>query len=141
MLVPLSTVLAVLLAIPTLWTFTPGANISTAVPKLENEARVSVALSIAPTVMADGAEAGESFNASCYFMSASSFDMNRRYTFSFPAATTQTTPALVAAAIAEFKAVDLEPPIDMLTTAFPASPLEVAFVVAFQRQLSSFPGK
>jgi hypothetical protein len=76
MLVPLSTVLAVSLAIPTLCTFTPGANISPAVPKLENEARVSVALSIAPTVMADGAEAGESFNASCYFMSASSFDMN-----------------------------------------------------------------
>ena len=70
MLVPLRTVLAVLLAIPTLCTFTPGAKISTAVPKLENEARVSVALSIAPTVIADGADAGESFNASCYFRSA-----------------------------------------------------------------------
>ena len=75
-LVPLRTVLAVLLAIPVLCTVTPGAKISTAVPKLENEARVSVALSIAPTVMADGAEAGELFNASCYFLSASSLYMS-----------------------------------------------------------------
>jgi hypothetical protein len=43
--------------------------------------------------------------------------------------------------MAEFKAVDLEPPIDILTTAFPARPLAVAFVVAFQRQLDSLPGK
>jgi hypothetical protein len=44
-------------------------------------------------------------------------------------------PALVAAAIAEFKEVGLDPPIDILATAFLASPLAVTFVVAFQRQL------
>jgi len=66
MLVPLNIVEAVLLVIPTLRTLTPGAKTSTAVPKFENEARESDALLIAPTVMAEGAEAGEVFFASTY---------------------------------------------------------------------------
>ena len=49
-------------------------------------------------------------------------------TFSFPAATTTVMPALVKAEIAELSAVDFGPAIDMLTTAFPASPRAVAFV-------------
>ena len=67
----LNIVLVVFLVISTFWTLIPAAKLFIAVPKLENEARVSVALSIAPTVMVDGAEAGESFNAYCYLMSAS----------------------------------------------------------------------
>ena len=63
MLVPLRVADAVLLVIPTLRTFTPGAKISTAVPKFEKEALAS-AESTAPTVMADGAEAGEVLRAS-----------------------------------------------------------------------------
>jgi hypothetical protein len=54
---------ALLLVIPTLKTFTPGAKMSTALPKMENEALVS-AESIAPTVIADGADAGEELRAS-----------------------------------------------------------------------------
>jgi hypothetical protein len=66
-LVPLNTALAVLLVIPTDCTLTPGANISTAAPKLEKEALVSVDASMAPTVMTEGAEAGEVVFASTYF--------------------------------------------------------------------------
>ena len=65
MLVPLSTAVAVSVAIPTLWTLTPGAKISTAVPKLENEALASFP-SMAPTVIAVGADPGDVFKASCY---------------------------------------------------------------------------
>ncbi len=65
MLVPLKTAVDVSLVIPTLWTLTPGAKISTAAPKLENEALASFP-SIAPTVMAVGAEPGDVFKASCY---------------------------------------------------------------------------
>ena len=65
MLVPLRVAVSVLLVTPTLRTFTPGAMISTPAPKFENEALVSVEASIAPTVIAVGAEAGESFAASC----------------------------------------------------------------------------
>jgi len=42
---------------------TPGAKISTPGPKFDHDGLVSV-LSIAPTVMAEGAEAGEKFRAS-----------------------------------------------------------------------------
>jgi hypothetical protein len=49
-------------------------------------------------------------------------------TFSFPAATTTTTPAFVTAAIAVLSAVDLEPPRDMFMMAFPARPLAVALL-------------
>lgn len=64
MLVPLNVAVDVSLLIPTLKTLTPGANISTALPKLENEAFASFP-SMAPTVIADAAEAGEVFRASC----------------------------------------------------------------------------
>jgi hypothetical protein len=67
MLVPLNTALAVSLVMPTDCTFTPGANISTAAPKFEKEALVSVDASMAPTVMAEAAEAGEVVFASIYF--------------------------------------------------------------------------
>jgi hypothetical protein len=50
------------------------------------------------------------------------------HTFSLPAATTATTPALVRAAIAALSADDLEPPNDMFITAFPANPRAVALV-------------
>ena len=66
MLVPLRIFVAESLAIPTLRTFTPGAKMSTALPKLEKEALVSDVLVSAPTVIASGADAGESFRASCY---------------------------------------------------------------------------
>ncbi len=65
MLVPLSTAVEVSVAIPTLWTLTPGAKISTAVPKLENEALASLP-SMAPTVIAVAADPGDVFKASCY---------------------------------------------------------------------------
>jgi hypothetical protein len=67
-LVPLNTALALLLVMPTDCTLTPGAKISTAAPKFENEALVSVDASMAPTVMAEGAEAGEVELASICFM-------------------------------------------------------------------------
>lgn len=60
MLVPLSETEAVLLVIPQLKTLTPGAEISSAAPKFEKDALASLA-PIAPTVTAEGAEAGESF--------------------------------------------------------------------------------
>lgn len=86
---------------------------SSEVPKLEKEARASVELSMAPTVIADGAEAGEVLPASW---------------FSLPAATTTVTPALVNAAIAELSAADFEPPIEIFNTALPESLRAVAFV-------------
>jgi hypothetical protein len=130
-LVPLNTALALLLVMPTDWTFTPGAKISTAAPKFENEALVSVDASMAPTVMAEGAEAGEVELASICFLFCQDREARwkrRGSTLSFPAATTTTTPALVSAAIALFSAVLLLPPILMFSTAFPANPLAVAFV-------------
>jgi len=65
MLVPLRVAVAVLLVMPTLRTSTPGAKMSTTAPKLENEAFSSVRASMAPTVMAAGADAGESFAEFC----------------------------------------------------------------------------
>jgi hypothetical protein len=64
MLVPLNVAVLVSDLMPTDKTLTPGANTSTAAPKFENDAFASFA-STAPTVIADGAEAGESFDASC----------------------------------------------------------------------------
>lgn len=84
---------------------------STSAPKFENDALASFA-SMAPTVIADGADAGETLAASW---------------FSFPAATTTVTPARVSAATAELRAADLEPPMDMFITALPARPRAVAF--------------
>ena len=128
-LVPLNTALALLLVIPTLCTFTPGAKISTAAPKFEKEALVSVDASMAPTVIADGADAGEVLLASTWSSSIPLHASEQgEHTLSFPAATTTTTPALVSAAIALFKAVLLLPPMLIFSTAFPAKPLAVAFV-------------
>lgn len=50
--------LTVVLPIHELITDCPGANTSTTEPKLEKDARAS-AMVVAPTVMADGARAGE----------------------------------------------------------------------------------
>src|SRR5689334_15112675 len=61
-------------------TLTPGAKMSTQVPKLENEARASVFM-VAPTVRASGVRAGEVPQASA---------------LSLPAATPKTTPAATA---------------------------------------------
>ena len=49
---------------PTDSTLTPGAKMSTSLPKLEKRALVSVWASMAPTVMALGADAGEKSAAS-----------------------------------------------------------------------------
>jgi hypothetical protein len=130
-LVPLNTALALLLVMPTDCTLTPGAKISTAAPKFENGALVSVDASMAPTVMAEGAEAGEVELASICLMfrqDQKAGEGRRGSTFSFPAAATTTTPALVSAAIALFNAILLLPPILIFSTAFPANPLAVAFV-------------
>ena len=59
--VPLRTSLSVLLAMPTLSTSTPGAKMSTSAPKLLKSAIWSLVWSMAPTVMALGAEAGLTF--------------------------------------------------------------------------------
>src|SRR5690348_4676965 len=56
--------------------FSPGAKMSTQLPKLENDARASV-LVVAPTVMADGVLAGDTLQA---------------FSFELPAATTSVTP-------------------------------------------------
>ena len=66
MLFPLNPAEAVSDVMPTDWTFTPGAKMSTDVSKLEKEALASVEESMAPTVMAVGAEAGEVRPASCW---------------------------------------------------------------------------
>jgi hypothetical protein len=123
MLVPLSTAVEVSVAIPTLWTLTPGAKISTAVPKLENEALASLP-SMAPTVIAVGADPGDVFKASCYWgVTSCMYEVfilgEWQLTFSFPAATTTVTPARVKAAIAELSAFDFAPPRDIFMTDFP----------------------
>lgn len=64
MLVPLMMLVAESLSIQALSTLTPGAKMSTMVPKLEKEAMMSLLALMAPTVMAEVAEAGESFAAS-----------------------------------------------------------------------------
>jgi hypothetical protein len=81
----------------------PGANTSTQLPKLENEERASVFV-VEPVVSAEGARAGETLQA---------------FWFSFPAATTTVTPAVVIRATAESVAEDAEPPRLMLATEGP----------------------
>lgn len=81
-------------------TLTPGAKMSTTDPKLENEARLSL-MSMAPTVMANGSEAG---------------DLVEAWTFSFPAATTTVTPLAIVLRTAVFKEAEYAPPRDMLRT-------------------------
>lgn len=79
---------------------TPGAKISRAEPKFEKDGLASLE-SMAPTVMAEGAEAGETLAA---------------FWFSLPAATTTVIPALKAAVTALLTAVEKEPPRDMERT-------------------------
>lgn len=60
--VPEMLLVSVLLPIQELMTLWPGAKMSTTLPKLENEARASPIV-VAPTVMAEGARAGDVFAA------------------------------------------------------------------------------
>ena len=83
---------------------TPGAKISTHSPKLENDARLSN-LSVAPTVIASGADAGDAVQASAR---------------EFPAATTVAIPRSTSEAMAALKERFLPPPRLMLAT--PATP-------------------
>lgn len=80
---------------------TPGAKTSKQVPQLEKEALRSVE-SLAPTVKAFVADAGDVLHASA---------------FSFPAATAKGIPAATALSTALFSVVDLPPPKDMDATA------------------------
>jgi hypothetical protein len=66
MLVPLRVSVSVLEPMPTLSTLTPGAKMSTEAPQLEKLALRSLRASMAPTVMALGADAGDVLAASCY---------------------------------------------------------------------------
>lgn len=66
MLVPLSTFVSTSERMPTERTLTPGAKMSTERPKLEKEARASEFASMAPTVMALGAEPGDVLAVSCW---------------------------------------------------------------------------
>lgn len=61
--VPEILLVEVVLSIQELMTSCPGAKMSTTLPKLENEARAS-AIVVAPTVIAEGARAGEVVPAS-----------------------------------------------------------------------------
>ena len=61
--VPFNDLVAVLLPRKSETMFTPGANRSRHLPKLEKDARVSV-MSLAPTVSALGVLAGETWQAS-----------------------------------------------------------------------------
>lgn len=65
MLVPLRTLVATVEAMPTDRTLTPGPLTSTTDPKLEKLANWSLVASMAPTVMAWGADAGDVLRASC----------------------------------------------------------------------------
>src|SRR5262249_39113506 len=80
---------------------TPGAKMSTQVPKLENEARLSLA-SVAPTVIAAPTRAGESLHA---------------FWFSLPAAIAYVTPALIERCTAASRAALAPPPRLMFATA------------------------
>jgi hypothetical protein len=88
---------------------TPGAIISTAVPKLEKLAKLSV-LSVAPTVYAVGSDEGEVSFASWA---------------SFPAATVTKTPLATTLATAALTLVDLGPPRDMVATKPALQPVRV----------------
>ena len=58
-------------------TFSPGANKSTTLPKLENDALESEMV-LAPTVIADSARAGEVSLASTLSFPAATYDMALR---------------------------------------------------------------
>src|SRR2546425_917656 len=75
--------------------FTPGAKISTHGPKLENDAMLSL-MSVAPTVSASGALAGEVLQASG--------------APELPAATAYTTPAAIEFSTAGFSGWRIPPP-------------------------------
>ncbi len=79
----------------------PGANTSRQVPQFEKDERASVDV-VEPTVIADGARAGD-------WVQASAFEL--------PAATTKATPSAVPRAIAASSVVEAEPPRLMLATA------------------------
>src|SRR5438270_3282786 len=86
--------------------FTPGAKISTQVPKFAHDALWSVE-SVAETVMAAAARAGDVVQASSGFPAASPL----------PAATQNTTPALTAPVTASSSACEAPPPRDIFATA------------------------
>ena len=77
MLVPLSVLVSVSEAMPTERTLTPGAKMSTPLPKLEKLARASFLASMAPTVMALGAEPGDVLAVSCCDSGSASLSVNR----------------------------------------------------------------
>src|SRR5438270_2274696 len=85
---------------------TPGPKISTHVPIFAHDAFVSV-LSVALTVIAAAARAGDVVHASCGLPRESPL----------PAATQNTTPAFTAPVTASSSACDAPPPRDMLATA------------------------
>src|SRR6185369_15633809 len=99
--VPLPTAIEMSDARPADMMDTPGANRSTQPPWLENGARAS-ALSLAATVNASGALAGEAPHASA---------------LSLPAATAYVRPDAIDACTAPFSSSDAGPPMLMLTTA------------------------
>ena len=68
----------------------PGAKMSTQVPQLENDERLSLEV-VEPTVSAFGVEAGERLQASA---------------FSLPAATANEMPSLIAFCVAVFRAAE-----------------------------------
>jgi hypothetical protein len=78
--------------------FTPGALMSTQLPRLENDAKPSL-ISVAPTVIAVGALAGEKVQASALL---------------FPAAIAYTTPAATEFVTAWLSVVERLPPRLML---------------------------
>src|SRR6266542_3314128 len=80
---------------------TPGAKMSTQVPKLENEARLSL-MSVAPTVIAAGTRAGLKLQALALLL---------------PAAMAYVTPELIELATALSNVVSMPPPRLMLATA------------------------
>src|SRR6266508_754269 len=80
---------------------TPGAKMSTQVPKLENEARLSL-MSVAPTVIAAGTRAGLKLQALALLL---------------PAAMAYVTPELIELATALSRVVSMPPPRLMFATA------------------------
>src|SRR6266511_45284 len=99
--VPLMVLVAVSLVIQDEVMLTPGAKMSTQVPKLENEARLSL-MSVAPTVIAAGTRAGLKLQALALLL---------------PAAMAYVTPELIELATALSNVVSMPPPRLMLATA------------------------
>src|SRR5437879_8041188 len=100
--VPEKMLVAVSLALPAERMLTPGAKRSRQVPKFEKPARVSLAGSTAPTVIAAGTRAGEALQASA---------------FELPAATAKVTPAAIALPTDVSSAVNAPNPMLKLATA------------------------